>query len=219
MKNKGLIVIEGLDGSGKQTQSELLENKLKGLGKRIAFPNYESPSSSLVKMYLQGELGDSHEVNAYAASLLYAVDRFASFRKEYKKLGEEFILIADRYVQSNIIYQMTKLPKEEWNDYIKWEYKIEYGYLELPIPDLVIYLDVDVLVSQKLMDARYQNGGSKDIHEKNSKFLKDCRETALYLCSKEGWKVIKCSVEGRMRSVEEINNEIMMEVERWLNIV
>ena len=209
-----LIVIEGLDGSGKATQTKLLCDRLSKLDieyTKMSFPNYESPSSALVKMYLGGELGTSaDDVNPYAASVFYAADRCATFIKEYKHDYENGrLFISDRYSTSNAIYQTSKLPKEDWDSFLLWLEDLEYNKLEVPKPDLVIYLDMSVAVSQKLMLQRYNGDETKkDIHEKNIKFLKKCRKTAIYTAEKLGWKIVHCDNGISPRSIEDISNEI-----------
>ncbi len=209
------IVIEGLDGSGKGTQSNILFETLVTRGykvKKITFPDYDSPTSSLVKMYLGGELGDSPDaVNAYAASAFYAVDRVASFIKSWKKDYEECdYLIADRYVTSNIIYQMTKLSEDEYDEYIEWCEDFEYNRLGVPKPDTVIYLDMPPAVSQKLMSGRYNGDESKkDIHEKNMNFLLSCRESALYALDKLNWIHLSCATGDTPKSRENISQQIL----------
>lgn len=214
MENK-FIVIEGLDGSGKGTQTEILCNYLTQNGNtvtKLTFPDYDSKSSALVKMYLDSELGDKpQDVNAYAASAFYAVDRVASYLKYWKKDYENgnFIL-ADRYATSNIIYQMSKLDKSLWDSFIDFQYDFEYNKLLVPKPDLVIYLDVEPEVSQKLMSKRYMGDESKkDLHEKNLDFLLDCRESALYAANRLGWVKISCTANGEMRSIEDISADIL----------
>ena len=147
LEKHNLIVIEGLDGSGKGTQTALLRDRIISEGyavKQISFPNYSESSASLVKSYLSGEFGSSPDsVNAYAASSFYAVDRYAAYKKHWEAdyLGGVNIL-ADRYTTSNAVYQMTKLPKKEWDSYLEWLEDYEYRLLELPSPDKVIYLDM-----------------------------------------------------------------------------
>ncbi len=210
-----LIVIEGLDGSGKATQTKKLYDYLSENNKpvlQVTFPDYKSPSSSLVKMYLDGEMGDDpNDVNAYAASSFYAVDRVASYLQNWKKDYENgTTILCDRYATSNIIYQMSKFPMEKWNSFIDWQYDFEYNKLGLPAPDKVIYLDVEPEVSQQLMLKRYNGDESKkDIHEKNLEFLINCRNSALYAAKKLNWTVISCTKNGNMRSVEEIFKEII----------
>lgn len=210
-----LIVIEGLDGSGKATQTKKLYDYFSENNKpvlQVTFPDYKSPSSSLVKMYLDGEMGDDpNDVNAYAASSFYAVDRVASYLQNWKKDYENgTTILCDRYATSNIIYQMSKFPMEKWNSFIDWQYDFEYNKLGLPAPDKVIYLDVEPEVSQELMLKRYNGDESKkDIHEKNLEFLVTCRKSALYAAKKLNWTVISCTKNGDMRLVEEIFKEII----------
>ena len=214
MKGK-LIVIEGLDGSGKATQSQLLYETLLNQGKRVrkvSFPAYESDSSALVKMYLAGQFGkDPSDVNAYAASTFYAADRFASYKSDWGKFYEEGgIVIADRYTTSNAIHQCSKLPEEQWDGFLDWLFDFEYNLLGIPAPDTVIYLQVDPQVSQKLMSGRYQGDESKkDIHESNLDYLNRSRQAAQYCAEKLGWKVISCVVGDSMRSIESIHNEVL----------
>ncbi len=210
-----LIVIEGLDGSGKGTQSQLVTQELLSRGhkvRKLTFPDYDSPTSSLVKMYLGGELGDTpDDVNAYAASSFYAVDRAASFIKDWKKDYEECdYIIADRYVTSNIIYQMSKVADSERDEYIEWCEDYEYNRLCVPKPDIVIYLDMPPEVSQKLMSGRYKGDESKkDIHEKNMNFLLSCRESALYALQKLSWVHISCADGDTPKSIETITQQIL----------
>ena len=209
-----IIVIEGLDGSGKATQTKLLFEKLQSRGmnvRRLEFPDYDSPSSSLVKMYLGGEFGSNPEdVNAYAASAFYAVDRIAGFLKDWKRgYQEDTVFLSDRYATSNIIYQMAKVPPQERDAFIAWQEDFEYDRLGLPRPDAVLYLDVAPEVSQKLMEKRYGGDNSKkDLHESNLRFLLSCRESALYAAEKRGWRMINCCEQGEMKSVEQIAQEI-----------
>lgn len=209
-----LIVIEGLDGSGKATQTALLADKLKQNGyqvKKLEFPDYDSPSSSLVKMYLGGEFGSQPgDVNAYAASAFYAVDRAAGYLKDWKRDCENgTVLLSDRYATSNIIYQMAKVPDSERDSFIAWQADFEYDKLGLPRPDAVIYLDVDPDVSQKLMEKRYGGDQSKkDLHESNLSFLLSCRKSALYAAEKCGWKIIDCCENGDIKPIDKISEEI-----------
>lgn len=216
MENKlRLIVLEGLDGSGKSTQFERLADYFSDNGinvKPISFPDYDQPSSALVKMYLNGEFSkNAEDINAYAASSFYAVDRYAS----YKKFWEEdykngTLILAARYVTSNCIYQMVKLDRAEWDNYLDWLCEYEYGKLELPQPDLVIFLDMPIEISQKLMLGRYNGDESKkDIHESNLRFLQQCREAALYSAQRLGWKIVKCSSGDQPLCREEITEKIL----------
>ena len=221
MKSK-LIVIEGLDGSGKATQTKLLAEKLNTLGysvRQLEFPDYNSPSSALVKMYLGGEFGSNPEdVNAYAASAFYAVDRAAGYLGDWKRdYADGKVLLCDRYCTSNIIYQMSKVSESERDSFIEWQADFEYDKLGLPRPDMVIYLDVEPSVSQKLMEKRYGGDNSKkDLHESNLRFLLSCRDSALYAAEKCGWNLINCCQNGEIRSIEAIARDIESLVERVL---
>lgn len=209
-----LIVIEGLDGSGKATQAKLLTEALIKQGKtarEVSFPDYDSPSSALVKMYLGGAFG-SHpdDVNAYAASSFYAVDRYASFKRDWQSDWEKGIVIADRYTTSNAIHQCSKLDRSEWSTYLNWLFNYEYKLLQIPKPDLVIYLHVDPQVSQELLKKRYQGDlAREDIHEKDRAYLKRCEEAAAFCTDQLGWETVECVENGKMRSVEEIKKEIL----------
>ena len=213
MKSK-IIVIEGLDGSGKATQTALLAQKLSDRGikvRRLEYPDYDSPSSSLVKMYLGGEFGSKPEdVNAYAASAFYAVDRAAGFLGDWKTDYQSGMLfLCDRYCTSNIIYQMAKVSDAERDAFIEWQADFEYDKLGLPRPDAVIYLDVSPDVSQKLMEKRYGGDQSKkDLHESNLSFLLSCRKSALYAAEKCGWKIIDCCENGDIKPIDKISEEI-----------
>lgn len=221
MKSK-IIVIEGLDGSGKATQTKILAEKLSLRGfrvRKLEFPDYSNPSSSLVKMYLGGEFGsDPGDVNAYAASAFYAVDRVASFLQFWKDdYRSGTVILSDRYATSNIIYQMAKVDDNERDSFIEWESDFEYKKLGLPQADAVIYLDVDPDVSQKLMEKRYMGDNSKkDLHESNLSFLLSCRRSALYAAEKCGWQVINCCKNGEIRTIEEIAADIEKAVDTIL---
>lgn len=210
-----LIVIEGLDGSGKATQSKLLYDALTAQGKavrKVTFPDYDSPSSSLVKMYLAGEFGQgAGDVNAYAASTFYAVDRYASYQKNWGAFyNNGGTIVADRYTTSNAVHQCSKLPKEEWKNYLTWLFQLEYEKIGIPSPNIVIYLDVDPLVSQALMRKRYQgNDAKKDIHERDVAYLQNSRIAAQYCAETLGWHVIPCCENGAMRAIEAIHADIL----------
>ena len=179
-----VIVLEGLDGCGKSTQLDLALEYLKGNNvtcRSVSFPNYESLSGKLVKQYLTGEIPCGGRNGAYAASTIYAADRYISYMTDWKDFYESGgIILAGRYTTSNAIYQLTKLPPEEHEYYLNWLCDFEYGKLGLPEPDLVIYLDMPVEVSQNLLDKRYLGDKSKkDIHESNLDFLRECRKSAV----------------------------------------
>ena len=215
-----LIIIEGTDGSGKQTQAELLYKKLKeikgeGKVKKISFPNYESRASEPVKMYLAGEFGKTVEsVNAYAASVLYSVDRFASYKSEWEKFYEDGgIVISDRYTISNMIHQVPKIyDKIEKEKYLDWLTDLEWVKIGIPKPDVVFFLDIPFEISQKLMKDRENKitgKKEKDIHEKDKNYLKNAYEVAKDLSVKYGWNVISCINENKLREIEDINNEML----------
>ena len=210
-----LIVIDGLDGSGKQTQTQLLCERLSAQGYRVrqlSFPDYQSDSSAPVRMYLGGRMGSSpDDVNAYAASSFYAVDRIVSYLNGWREdCARCDYIIADRYTTSNIIHQMSKLPFEERDSFIDWLFDYEYCRLGLPEPDLVMFLDVTPAVSRELLRARYHGDESKkDIHEQAAEYLARCRESAVYAVEKLGWRVVKCDDGVRMRSIDDISDEIL----------
>lgn len=220
MLNGKLIVIDGLDGCGKSTQFELLSEYLLKEKNRevtpISFPDYNEPSSALVKMYLAGEFSkDADGVNAYAASSFYAVDRYASYKKFWQKpYSEGGIILASRYVTSNAIHQMSKLPESEWDSFMDWLFDYEYNKLSLPKPDLVIFLDMPIEISQKLLSERYKGDEEKkDIHESNLDYLKKCRKSALYAAEKMGWLVLPCSDGTLPLSIQDISAKLKSEVD------
>ena len=215
-----LIIIEGTDGSGKQTQTELLYKKLKKIKgedkvKKISFPNYESRASEPVKMYLAGEFGKTAEsVNAYAASVLYSVDRFASFKTEWEEFyNNGGIVISDRYTISNMIHQVPKiLDKAEREKYLDWLIDLEWRKIGIPKPDVVFFLDIPFEFSQKLMQDRENKitgEKEKDIHEKDKNYLRNAYETAKQLSLKYGWNVISCVSEDKLRTIKDINDEML----------
>ena len=210
-----LMVIDGLDGCGKSTQLEWLDKALSQRGeayRQISFPDYEQPSSALVKMYLNGDLGGSPAaVNAYAASSFYAVDRYASYKCFWQNDYENGTpIVAARYTTSNAIHQMTKCPESEWDKYLEWLEDYEYRLLGLPKPDMVLFLDMPLEVSQKLLEKRYDGDAEKkDIHERDTSYLQNCRRAALYAAKKLGWIVIPCSRDGEPLPMQEIHEEIL----------
>lgn len=219
MDNAGkLIVIDGLDGSGKTTQFELLKKHFDKEGldyKAISFPDYNQPSSTLVKMYLSGEFSENaDEVNAYAASSFYAVDRYASYKLFWERdYHEGKVIVASRYVSSNAIHQMVKLSEDEWDNYLEWLLDYEYSKMGLPKPCMTIFLDMPVEISQKLLDKRYEGTSSgKDIHEANVAYLLRCRATALYAADKFGWEVIECSDGQKALDVELIHKKLIEKI-------
>ncbi len=221
-----LIIIEGGDGSGKATQTELLQKRLEADGEdvlSISFPDYESPSSTLVKMYLHGDFGTAADaVNPYAASTFFAVDRFASYQMKWKSFLEAGgIVLADRYTTSNMPYQMIKFDKEEEKKaFLAWLEDFEFHKLGLPAPDLVLFLDVPLAVSEELMAQRQGKTGGEtgDIHEKNREFMQKCHGAYEELAGLYEWPRIACSQAGAMRSAQEINDDVYKKVREFLSL-
>lgn len=216
-----LIVIEGVDASGKATQTKLLYEYFLSEGKSVrtlTFPDYASDSSAPVKMYLSGKLGDSaDDVNPYAASALFAVDRFCSYKTGWEKyLKEGKIIIADRYVTSNFIHQAAKIKDiSEKDKFLSFQADFEYERIGLPKPDKVIFLDVPPEVSAFLMRERenkFTHEKEKDIHEKDLSYIKKSYENALYVAEKFGFTKIVCTENGKMKSPEKIAEEVRSEV-------
>ena len=209
-----LIVIEGTDGSGKSTQFQLLSDHLSQDGtafKHLVFPRYKEESSALIRMYLGGEFGTSPtDVNAYAASTFYAVDRYASYKMDWGKwYCDGGLILSDRYTTSNAVHQASKEPPEKQADFLKWLYDLEYDKLGLPRPDLVIYLDVPTDFTEKMLRHREQDTNTTaDIHEQDTKYLATCRKMGRKAAGYYGWNVINCVQDGKMRTIEDIHNEI-----------
>ena len=217
MKDFKLIVIEGVDSSGKQTQSALLKEKLINNGKNVVsieFPNYKSESSAVVKMYLGGEFGkDAGDVSGYAASMFFAVDRFASVKGEWKEyFADGNIIIADRYTTSNMVHQASKIENlKEKEIFLDWLSDLEYNKLTLPKPDLVIFLDMPVKNAMELMARRankINDSDVKDIHESNMEYLQKSYDNAVFVAKREGWTTVHCTNNGEVRSIEDISGEI-----------
>ena len=213
-----LIVIEGTDGSGKSTQFRLLTNRLESEQvkfQKLVFPQYSEPSSALIRMYLGGEFGNSpSDVNAYAASAFYSVDRYASYRKVWGKWYEEGgLVVSDRYTTSNAVHQASKEPEDKREDFLNWLYDFEYDKLGLPRPDLVIYLDVPTDFTEKMLRHRESETHTHaDIHEQDMQYLATCRRMGRAAAEHYGWTVIRCVRDGAMRSMEDIHEEIYRHV-------
>lgn len=208
-----IITIDGLDGSGKATQASKLKQWLEMEGvqtKLISFPDYSSDSSALVKMYLKGDFGkDPFEVNPYAASTFYAIDRYAQYKLDWESYyNNGGIIIADRYISANIIHQGCKLPKERRLDFYKWVYNYEVGKLGLPKETLTILLEVEPEVSMQLIRERNRGNSNNDIHETNLEYLEACYENAIYAADNLGWRRINCVDGGKMRSTDDILDSI-----------
>lgn len=217
-----LIVFEGTDGSGKSTQFALLTKRLQAMNKdfrTIEFPQYSEPSSALIRMYLGGEFGTRpSDVNAYAASTFYAVDRYASYRKVWREYYQNGgLVLSDRYTTSNAVHQASKEPPEKRESFFKWLYEFEQIHMELPVPDIVIYLDVPTeLTGLNLRRREHDTNTVADIHEQNMDYLRICRSTGRQAAEFYGWTIVDCARDGKMRSIEDIHNEIFALVSKCL---
>lgn len=217
-----LIVIEGTDGSGKSTQFKKLSEQLKsdGIGfKHLVFPRYSEESSALIRMYLGGQFGTKpSDVNAYAASAFYAVDRYASYKMDWGQWYEEGgLVLSDRYTTSNAVHQASKEVGADREKYLQWLYDFEYDKLQLPRPDLTIYLDVPTDYTEKLLRSREQaTKTNADIHEQDMDYLATCRECGRAAAEFYGWNVIQCVRDGKMRTIEDIHQEIYTAVKQCL---
>jgi len=213
-----LIVIEGIDGSGKSTQFELMCRRLEAENKdffRVIFPRYDKPSSALIKMYLGGDFGsEPSAVNAYAASSFYAVDRYASFKQDWQGYYENGgLVLTDRYTTSNAIHHGAKFSPESREHFFKWLFEYESYLLGLPKPDLVLYMSIDAEVAaERLLQREAKTGKPGDIHETNIAYLKSCVECANHAADYYGWKTIKCLSGGRARAESEIHQDAFDEV-------
>lgn len=212
-----LIAIDGVDASGKQTQTELLYERLKKENKRvrkISFPAYDKPSSVLVKQYLSGEYGkNAKDVNAYAASVLFAADRFSTYRTDWiNDFKDDTIIIADRYVSSNMIHQAGKIEDtKEKEKFLDWISDLEFKKFELPEPTVTIFLDMPTEYGIKLMEKRNNKitgEEKKDIHEADRKYLEASYKNACFVAKKFGWETVSCVKDGQIRTFEDINDEI-----------
>ena len=222
---KPFVCFIGLDGSGKSTQTPILADELRGQGKDVhvvSFPDYASDSSMLVRMYLGGAFGKKPgDVNAYAASSFYAVDRYASYVQHWKEFYErpDSVIIATRYVSSNEIHQLAKLDRGDWTDYLDWVEEFEYGKLGIPHPDLVLYLDMKYEIAMDLVSGRSEaTGQKKDIHELDADYMERCYKAAAYASDKLGWRNIICYEGKKPLSQEIIAGKILEEVTKLLDI-
>ncbi|GAB6099720.1 thymidylate kinase [Halanaerocella petrolearia] len=211
MSGKLIVVESGTDASGKETQTNKLYNRLKDEGykvRKVEYPNYNSQSSALIKMYLDGDFGENPaEVNSYAASTFYAVDRFASFEQEWKDFYKSGgIVIADRYTTSNMVHQASKFTDEtDKEDYLAWLWNLEFEKFQLPVPDCVLFLDMPPEKSKELME---QRANGSDIHEKDGDYLVESYNNACWVAKKYDWKIINCVRQGKLRSITDIHKEV-----------
>lgn len=220
-----LFVIDGTDGSGKQTQIKALKERLEKEGiefKSVSFPNYESESSALVKIYLNGELSeDPKEISPYIASTFYAADRYITFKKEYEEYYKNGgIIIADRYTTSNMVHQAGKIKDDkEREKFLNWLWDFEFNLYGLPIPTEVFFLNMPTEYAIKLMENRKNkitHEEKKDIHERNPEHMKDAYIEACKLSKKYNWKEIKCVKDEKIRSIEDIHEDIYNELIKHL---
>lgn len=220
-----LFVIDGTDGSGKQTQFQKLQESLTKDGidyKVVSFPNYDSPSSSLVKMYLSGEFGENaKEISPYIASTFYAADRYATFQKGYKKYYEDGgIILADRYTTANMVHQAGKIKDEEEREkFLNWLWDFEFNLYGLPVPSEVFFLNMPIENAVDLIKNRenkFTHQDKKDIHERDVNHLKDAYKAAGYVSKKYNWYEIKCVKNNEIRTIEDIHQEIYNEVKKHI---
>ena len=217
-----LIVLEGIDGSGKSAQYRRLTARFEREGldyHSIVFPRYDQESSALIRMYLNGDFGSRpDDVNAYASSIFYAVDRYASYMTDWKAYYQSGgVMLLDRYTTSNAVHQGAKLPPEEQPRFFDWLYDLEYVKLGLPRPDLVIFLDVDLATSEARMHRRQlKTGKSGDIHERDTEYLQLCLDTGHRAAAHYGWRVVDFMKDGKEREVDEKHEEIYQIVRELL---
>ena len=216
MNGKLIIIESGSDASGKATQSEELLKKLTADGynvRKVEYPNYKSESSTLVKMYLRGDFGKhADDVDAYIASTFFTADRYASFKTEWEEFYRSGgIVIADRYTTSNMVHQASKMEIEERDKYLDWLEDYEYNLFKIPRPDEVIFLNVPVDYSIKLMENRknkFTGEEEKDIHESDKNYLRKTYNNSLYIADKYNWKRVECVENEQLRTIEDRCNEI-----------
>jgi dTMP kinase len=215
-----LIIIEAGDGCGKATQTKLLYDRLNQAGykvKKVEYPDYESPACTPVKMYLQGEFGGHvDDVNAYAASVLFAVDRYASYRMKWKKDYEEgTIILADRYTTSNMVHQAVKIEDSKMRDeFLSWLWDTEFTKMGLPVPDKVIFLNMPPDISNKLIDNRAKKDNrKKDIHEQDKNYLEKCYEVYQEMANRYDWDIVECAKDNQLRTIEEIHEDVWQKIQ------
>lgn len=209
-----LIVFEGIDGSGKSTQFDLICDKLTAQStdfQRLSFPRYSEPSSMLIRMYLNGDFGKNpDDVNAYAASSFFAADRYASFVQDWGSYySNGGLILTDRYTTSNALHQGAKMESEQRSQYFKWLYEYEFQLIKLPKPDLVFYMNIDVsAAAQRLSSRQAETGTHADIHEQDLTYLENCSQSGLQAAKQFGWHIIDNTQNGQSRSREDIHGEI-----------
>lgn len=228
MANLHIIVIEGTDGCGKQTQATILCDKLNEIGLKalkMSFPNYESSSSGAVKMYLGGELCErADDFDAYQSSILFTVDRLCTMTKLQKDLTEQsgdVFLICDRYVESNLLFQASKLDGKDKDKFADWLYGLEYDTVKLPRPEMIVFLNMPIEVSQKLAHFRTElkAGTKKDIHEQDDEYMRRCYNTGIHFANKNNWHIIDCAKENEPKSIADISKTIFDSVKNRFEIL
>lgn len=220
-----IFVIDGTDGSGKQTQFEKLKDRLKEDKveyKVVSFPNYDSPSSSLVKMYLSGEFGqNAKQISPYIASTFYAIDRYATYTKDYKKYYENGgIILADRYTTANMVHQAGKIQNEEEREkFLNWLWEFEFKLYGLPVPTEVFFLKMPPEKALELIQDRenkFTHESQKDIHERDKNHIKDSFNSACYVAKKYNWYIVECMRQENLRTIEDISDEIYNEIKKHI---
>ena len=220
-----LFVIDGTDGSWKQTQLSKLEERLKKENidyKKVSFPNYESRSSSLVKMYLSGEFGENaKDISPYIASTFYAADRYATYKKDLEEFyNNGGIILADRYTTANMVHQSGKIKdKDEREKFLDWLWDFEFNLYKLPIPTKAFFLNMPPEYSIKLMENRknkFTNEEKKDIHEKDKNHIVDSYNAACELVEKYNWYEVKCVKDDILRTIDDIHEEIFTEIKKYI---
>ena len=213
-----LIVFEGIDGSGKSTQFEMMCERLLSEDrqfKRIVFPRYSEPSSALIKMYLAGDFGNKPDsVNAYAASSFYAVDRYASFIQDWHDYyNNGGLILTDRYTTSNAIHQGAKIAEEQREYFFQWLYEYEFSLIGLPAPDMVIYMNIDAeIAAKRLLHRQSETGTGADIHENDIAYLQNCAQCGKQAAAQLNWQKINCLVNGIERDKNEVHSEIYTKI-------
>ena len=215
-----LFVIDGTDGSGKQTQLETLKKRLtdeKIDYRTVSFPNYDSPSSSLVKMYLAGEFGtDAKAISPYIASTFYAADRYATYVTQYKEYYENGgIILADRYTTANMVHQAGKIQdKAERKKFLDWLWDFEFNLYGLPVPAEVFFLNMPPDISNKLIDNRAKKDNrKKDIHEQDKNYLEKCHEVYQEMANRYDWDIVECAKDNQLRTIEEIHEDVWQKIQ------
>lgn len=220
-----IFVIDGTDGSGKETQFKLLCEKFEERNipyYKISFPRYDNPSSSLVKMYLGGEFGENaQEISPYIASIFFSVDRYAGFKQEIEReMKTDKIILIDRYTTSNMVHQAGKISdKKERDKFLKWLWNLEFEIMGLPLPDKVFFLNmspefVEILIKNR--KNKITGEEKKDIHEKSAEHLRAAYEAGCYVAKKYKWEQIICNKKDMIRTVEDIHHEIFTKIKECI---